>query len=98
MHHLPIVAIQNKDCIAVLYMLSDSAGILTQDLQNRNLTLYTAKLRSPFNSLNYQNGRSSVADGASKGAASNGSAWGTIGVTGVVSTIGAASGAVVGAA
>ena len=98
MHHLPIVAIQNKDCsIAVLYMLSDSAGILTQDLQNRNLTLYTAKLRSPF-LMNYQNGRSSVADGASKGAASNGSAWGTIGVTGVVSTIGAASGAVVGAA
>ena len=27
---------------------SDSAGILTQDLQNRNLTLYTAKLRSQF--------------------------------------------------
>ena len=29
---------------ALIY--SDSAGILTQDLQNRNLTLYTAKLRS----------------------------------------------------
>lgn len=26
--------------------LSDSGGILTLDLQNRNLTLYTAKLRS----------------------------------------------------
>ena len=28
------------------HLISDSAGILTQDLQNRNLTLYTAKLRS----------------------------------------------------
>ena len=28
--------------------ISDSAGIQTQDLQNRNLTLYSAKLRSPY--------------------------------------------------
>ena len=27
-------------------LCSDSGGILTLDLQNRNLTLYTAKLRS----------------------------------------------------
>ena len=29
-----------------MIFLSDPAGILTQDLQNRNLTLYSAKLRS----------------------------------------------------
>ena len=28
---------------------SDSVGIQTQDLQNRNLTLYSAKLRDPQN-------------------------------------------------
>ena len=28
------------------FFLSDSVGIQTQDLQNRNLTLYSAKLRS----------------------------------------------------
>ena len=27
---------------------SDPVGIQTQDLQNRNLTLYSAKLRDPF--------------------------------------------------
>ena len=29
------------------YFSCDPAGIQTQDLQNRNLTLYSAKLRSP---------------------------------------------------
>lgn len=31
---------------AAFFLLSDPGGILTLDLQNRNLTLYTAKLRS----------------------------------------------------
>ena len=31
------------------YPFSDSVGIQTQDLQNRNLTLYSAKLRDPQN-------------------------------------------------
>ena len=54
-----------------LTLISDSGGILTRDLRNRNPTLYTAKLRSHF-LCSPQNGRSSVDDGASKGAASIG--------------------------
>ncbi len=37
-HSLPIFRIITKVC--------DSAGTQTQDLQNRNLTLYSTKLRS----------------------------------------------------
>ena len=32
-------------------MFSDPVGIQTQDLQNRNLTLYSAKLRDPLRSV-----------------------------------------------
>ncbi len=40
-----------KKQVEILYMtkdshFGDSAGIQTQDLQNRNLTLYSAKLRN----------------------------------------------------
>lgn len=32
----------------MVFYISDPVGILTQDLQNRNLTLYTAELRGLF--------------------------------------------------
>ena len=31
-----------------MFIIRDSAGIQTLDLQNRNLTLYSAKLRGPL--------------------------------------------------
>ena len=34
--------------------IGDSAGTQTQDLQNRNLTLYSAKLRGPFSFILYK--------------------------------------------
>ena len=41
--------IRNKLIFRILWILrSDPVGIQTQDLQNRNLTLYSAKLRDQF--------------------------------------------------
>ena len=37
-----------KPCYVFLYYLCDPVGIQTQDLQNRNLTLYSAKLRDLY--------------------------------------------------
>ena len=34
--------------LTIAFSISDPDGILTHDLQNRNLTLYTAELRSLF--------------------------------------------------
>ncbi len=37
-----------KSLIVKNFRISDSDGIQTHDLQNRNLTLYSAKLRNQF--------------------------------------------------